>query len=172
MTTSVTTISRFMLYLVVMLALASQLVACGGKNDPIAREVNEELDVDIEDFDTNYRDVYPGDKLKIRWESSGAFLFDARVFLSDDAHLSEADLRIIDEECSPSINDHCRSGSRVEFECRYFSDNVLECEEDDDFLSDTDLTEFFDQLPKDAYLILELCNHGDCESRSRRITFF
>lgn len=153
-------------------ALVALLVACGGKNDPIAKEINEGLDAEIEDFDTNTRDIYPGDKLKIRWESSGAFIFDATLSLSADTRPSSDDLIFIDEECSISSNDHCRSESRVEFECRYFSDNVLECEEDDDFLSETDLTGFFDQLPKETYLILELCNDGDCESRSRRITFY
>lgn len=154
-----------------ILAIALLLVACGGSNDPILKEINEGLDAEIDDFDLNISDINPGETLDIRWESSGAIIFDAKVYLSEDSRISAQDPIIVDEECSTSSNDHCSATSRVTFECRYRSDNTFDCEEDDKLLKQNDLTEFLDEIPKDAFVILELCNDGDCESQAEELTF-
>lgn len=154
-----------------ILVVVLPLMACGGKNDPILKEINEGLDAEIDDLDLNIRDINPGETLDIRWESSGAIIFDAKVYISEDSRISAEDVIVVDEECSTSSNDHCRANSRVTFECRYRSDNTFDCEEDDRLLKQNDLTEFLDEIPKDAFVILELCNEGDCESRSEELTF-
>ena len=147
------------------------LTGCDGGDNPLGRELNEDLEPDIENIDLNRRDVFPGEQLRISWRSSGAFLFEARIYFSSDTVPSADDLLVIEEECSNDSDDHCTSGQEVDWFCRYRSDNFLSCEEDDDLISLLDLTTFFDELPKDTNLILELCNDNECDRRSREITF-
>ena len=147
------------------------LVGCDGGDNPLGRELNEDLEPDIEELDLNRRDIFPGEQLRITWRSSGAFLFVARLYFSSDSVPSADDLLVIEEECSNDPDDHCTSDENVDWFCRYRSDNFLSCEEDDDLISLLDLTTFFDQLPKNTNLILELCNDDECENRVRDITF-
>lgn len=162
---------NFLLSLLVV-GTVGLLSACGGENDPVLREINERLDVDIDEFDVSLRNIQPNDKIKIRWESSGAVLFDAHVYLSEDSRPSSDDFRVISEDCSPDSGDHCEAGRQVVFDCLYRSDNSFDCEEDDEVISTNDLTPFLDTIPKTAFIILELCNDGDCESRALEVTFF
>lgn len=147
------------------------LAGCDGGDNPLGRELNEDLEPDIERLDLNRRDIFPGEQLRITWRSSGAFLFVARLYFSDDRGPSADDLLVIEEECSNDSSDHCTSDEDVDWFCRYRSDNTLRCEEDDDRISLLDLTPFLDRLPKDTNLILELCNDDECEIRVREITF-
>lgn len=157
---------------ILILALLAMLSACGSDNDPVLKEINERLDVDIDEFDVTLRNIQPNDKVKIRWESSGAVLFDAHVYLSNDSRPSSDDFRVISEDCSNDSDDHCEAGRQVVFDCLYRSDNTFDCEEDDDVISRNDITSFLDTIPKVAFVILELCNDGDCESRAQEVTFF
>lgn len=137
----------------------------------VAQEINEELDAEIEDYELSINDIYPGDSLKIRWRSSGAFIFDARVYISEDTRVSTEDVLIVDEECITSPGDHCQSGVRVEFECHYPGDNSFNCDEEEKLLKDSDLTEFLGQFPQGAYVILELCNDGECDTQALHTHF-
>ncbi|MFT4615371.1 MAG: hypothetical protein ACI9NT_002524 [Bacteroidia bacterium] len=160
------------LFIVAVLGVSSFLAGCDGGDNPVGREINEDLDPDIENLDLNRRDIFPGEQLRISWESSGAFLFVAKIYFSSDTNPSADDLVVIDEECTNDSDDHCRSEDEVDWFCRYRNDNFLSCEEDNDTISIIDLTTFFDELPKETNLILELCNDNDCETRVRDITFF
>lgn len=160
------------LSIIAVLVISSILVGCDGGDNPAGRELNEDLEPDIENLDLSRRDIFPGEQLRISWESSGAFLFVAKMYFSNDTNVSSDDLVVIDEDCSNDFDDHCRANDEVDWFCRYRSDNFLTCEEDDDVISQIDLTTFFDQLPKETNLILELCNGNDCEKRVRDITFF
>ena len=46
-----------------------------------------------------------------------------------------------------------------------------DAEEDNDLLRRNDLSDFLDEIPKTAYIILEVCDDDDCDTRSRRVTF-
>jgi|TARA_B100000745_G_scaffold136937_2_gene89479 hypothetical protein len=148
------------------------LVACGGDDDPVFEEINEELDVDIDYFDVDNTSLFPGEKTEIKWASEGAAQkFDVHVYVSEDSSLSDDDIEVIDEVCSFESDRHCEAEEDIVFECRYQSDNHFDCKEDGERLRETDLTSFLDVLPKSAYLILELCNDGDCETEVERISF-
>ena len=129
------------------------------------------MGVDIEEFDISTRDLFPGEKIKIRWRSSGAILFDAIVYLSADQAPSSDDFVVLAEDCSTSPSDHCKSNEDIVFDCLYKSDNSFDCEESDDVISENDLTAWLDTLPKTTNLILELCNDDDCEWESKEMTF-
>ncbi|NND67416.1 MAG: hypothetical protein HKN19_07510 [Halioglobus sp.] len=158
-------------WIIAAMMLALALSGCDGGDNPVGRELNEDLEPDIEKLDLNRRDIFPGEQLRITWRSSGAFLFVAKLYFSSDPVPSADDLLVIEEECSNDSGDHCTSDEDVDWFCRYRSDNFLSCEEDNDLISLLDLTTFFDQLPKDTNLILELCNDDECETRVRDITF-
>ncbi len=154
------------------LAGITLLVACGGNSDPITKELNRHLEVDIQKFDVNTSNLYPGQSLDIEWRSEGAVLFDARLYLSGDRTISNSDILVVDEKCGVEPNDHCHAARDVEFTCDFDSDNYFSCYEDGDTIGAQDLTEYFTQLPFENYLILELCSHGDCETRVHRLTFY
>lgn len=149
----------------------SLLTACGGNSDPVTKELNRHLEVDIKDFDVNASNLYPGQSLDIEWRSEGAVLFDARLYLSEDRIISDNDIEVINEECGVEHNDHCYAARDVEFTCDYHSDNYFSCYEDGDNIGSADLTEYFTQLPFDNYLILELCSKENCETRTHALTF-
>ena len=148
------------------------LVACGGNSDPITKELNRHLEVDIQEFDVDKSNLHPGQSLDIEWRSEGAVLFDAHLYLSEDRTVSNSDIQIVDEKCGVEHNDHCRAAREVEFTCEFYSDNYFGCYEDGDNIGTEDLTEYLTQLPFENYLILELCSHGDCETRVHRLTFY
>lgn len=152
--------------------VALLLAGCDGGDNPVGRELNEDLEPDIEELDLNRRDMYPGGRLRITWRSSGAFLFVAKLYFSEDTVPSPDDLVVVEEECSNDSDDHCRVDDEVDWYCDYRSDNFLSCEEDDELMSLTNLTTFFDELPKGTFMILELCNDDECEYRVRDITFY
>ncbi len=147
------------------------LTGCGGNDDPVIERFNDELDVDIDKFETNQSIIYPGQEVKIEWRTEGAILFDAHLYLSEDRVLSADDYLLVDEECGVELNDHCYASREVTFYCQYQSDNYFSCEEDGDILQHNDLTQYFPQLPFTGHLILEVCGDENCDDRSREITF-
>lgn len=148
------------------------LSGCGGNDDPIFREINEEIKVDLKRLDMNRDALYPGESTRLEWRSSGALLFDARLYLSDDETLSSDDRRLVDEECGVEHDDHCSAFDEVTFHCRYESDNDFTCREDGDVLQRNNLTDYFPQLPFTGYLILEICGDRNCDTRREPITFY
>lgn len=156
----------------VMLIVSAMFIAgCGGNDDPFIGELNEELDVDIDRFEIDRSVLYPGQELEVEWRTEGAFLFDARLYLSDDRVLSSDDFILVDEECGVEHNDHCYASRNVTFYCLYESDNYFSCEEDGDLLQHNNLTQYFPELPFSGYLILELCGDDNCDVRSLQLTF-
>ena len=152
-------------------AMAFGLTACLGDSDPVIKAINDTLDVEFESFDVSERDIYPGEVVTIKWQSSGVFIFDARMYVSEDSEVSAGDVRVVDEKCSFDSDRHCQSGEDVRFECSYLSDNSFDCREDGDTLRRNDLSEFLDVLPKPAYIILQLCDNDGCVQRARQVTF-
>ncbi|MBN7796017.1 hypothetical protein [Parahaliea mediterranea] len=157
-----------------VVALVSLLGACGGNDDPVLEEINEDLEVDIDRFSLNKSELYPGETVHVRWrtEPAGAFIFDARLYISRDDILSGDDKRVVNEECGVEYNDHCAATVDVKFECKFLSDNSFDCKEDGDMLQRNDLTDYFDQLPFEGYLILELCGEENCDKRAKALTFY
>ncbi|MDO3380767.1 hypothetical protein [Gilvimarinus algae] len=153
------------------LLLLVLLVGCGGNDDPVLKELNDDLEVDIDDFSASHSSLYPGEELKVEWRTSGAVLFDARLYLSQDRNISADDWRLLDEDCGVEYADHCYANREVTFRCRYESDNSFSCREDGDLLQYNDLTDYFPQLPFSGYLILELCGDENCERRVHGLTF-
>lgn len=147
------------------------MAGCGGNDDPVIKSLNDELDVDIEEFNANNSVLYPGEELKIEWRTEGALLFDARLYLSADRSISHDDYILVDEECGVEHNDHCYASREVTFRCLYESDNYFSCREDGHTLQHNDLTQFFPELPFSGYLILELCGDENCDERSHALTF-
>lgn len=147
------------------------LSACADNSDPLLKELNRHLEVDIQAFNVNMDELYPGEWLNIQWRSEGAIMFDARVYLSDDREISENDIKIIDEACGVEYNDHCYSSRKVEFSCYYHFDNEFSCFESDDLIGEVNLTDYFERIPFENYLILELCGSENCEVREHRIVF-
>ncbi len=147
------------------------LTACGANKDPTAQIINVALEPDIEEFYTDSTTLYPGESLSIEWTSSEAFIFDMKLYVSSDRSLSSNDPILIEERCGIESNDYCAVLVNNIFVCDFESDNSFDCWHDSDLLKQNDLGEFFDQLPKDAHLILELCNHNLCQLSTRSITF-
>lgn len=152
--------------------VALMMSACGGNNDPVLNAVNDEiLDLEYESFYVDRTDVYPGETIWIEWRAEGALYFDARLYVSKDDRIDEADVLVVDEDCGVERGDHCTSDEYVDFFCHYQSDNSFTCREDGEILQRNNLTDFFDALPQDAFLILQLCNGNDCERRSWPMLF-
>lgn len=147
------------------------IAGCGGNDDAVIESLNDELDVDIDKFETSRSVIYPGEEIKIEWHTEGAFLFEARLYLSQDRIISTDDFLLVDEECGVEHNDHCYASREVTFYCLYESNNYFSCEEDGDILQHNDLTQYFPELPFSGHLILELCGDENCEERSRELTF-
>ena len=156
---------------IIFLSSLILIAGCGANDDPVVKSLNDELDVDIDRFRTNRSDIYPGESLRIEWQSVGAFLFDARLYLSEDRMISNDDFILVDEECGLEDNDHCYAAREVIFRCLYESDNYFSCKEDGSILQHNDLTQYFPELPFSGHLILELCGNENCDERSIPITF-
>lgn len=152
--------------------LTTSLLACGGKNDPILKELNSHLDIDITGFKVNHSDLVPGQILRIEWRANGAFFFKVKLYLSQDQRISTDDIIVTDKECGLGSNDHCYAAREVIFLCDYNSDNDFSCFHDGDFIGGADLTHYFTELPLKNYLILELCRGSHCEYRTHRFTFW
>lgn len=157
---------RFLLVFLMAVALGG----CWGNDDPVLKAVNSPLDVEFENFYVDRTDVYPGESVWIEWRAEGALVFDARLYVSKDDYLSDDDVKLLDEECGVEHSDHCSSGEYVDFDCHYQSDNSFTCREDGEILQRNNLTDFFDQIPQEAYLILQICN-DNCEERSGPMLF-
>lgn len=156
---------------VIFLLSIALVTGCGGNDDPFIEELNEELDVDIDQYETDRSVLYPGEELEVEWRTEGAVLFDARLYLSEDRMISPDDYILVDEECGVEHDDHCYASRTVTFHCLYESDNYFSCEEDGDLLQHNDLTQYFPELPFSGYLILELCRENNCDHRSLQLTF-
>lgn len=165
-------VKRFNVSQIVIFAVIGLLLTgCGGKHDPVARVIDEALEPEIDHFDVDPENIFPGDRVDIEWEADGLF-DEARVYISEDSRISSSDVEVVDEDCGFSSSRHCGGADRRVFECRFGMDNSFDCEEDDDLLRRNDLSDFLDQIPKAAYIILEVCDDdNDCDTRSRRVTF-
>ena len=137
--------------------------------------VDDLFKIDIDRFSVDKTSVAPEERFRIDWRTKGPLIFDVRVLLSEDSRISTDDLVVIDEECDLGANRHCAANQSVAFECLYQSDLSLTCREGGDQLSRTDLTPLLDELPKDTFVILEICGDRDrkrrCESRSAQMRF-
>ena len=154
------------------LFLTLMIAACGGNNDPVLNEINEELEIDIDYFDVSLYGIYPGDDVRLRWSADGAWFFGARVYISTDSGISTDDWILVDEQCGVEHRDHCASDREVKFYCGFYASNEFICREDGDELQYNDLTGYFPSLPFDGYLILELCGEENCDRKSRAVRFY
>lgn len=158
--------------LAIVFTMATVCIAgCGGNDDRVLKNLSDELDVDMSKFDVNKSVLYPGEELTIKWRTQGAFLFQARLYLSADRVISPDDYLLVDEECGVENNDRCYASRDVTFRCLYESDNHFSCKEGGKVLQHNDLTQYFPELPFEGHLILELCGANNCEERSVRLTF-
>lgn len=163
---------RSFLVLIILLAVSG----CGSDADPIARELNEDNDIYLEFFDVrisgfNDRDIQVGDTVKLEWLATGAYFFDVTFYLSDDDRVSVDDFVIISEDCD-DIFDECQENTYITYRCDYESDNSFDCGYFNQTLRNNNITPFLNTIPKEAFIIAEVCNDGRCDQWARAVTFF
>ena len=167
---------RILSLVMLSLLLPLLLSSCGSGADPIARELNELNDVEVEFFDVriagfNDLDIQVGDTVELEWLATGAYFFDVTFYLSDDDRVSSDDFVIIKEDCD-DIFDECSNDSYITYSCDYFNDNSFDCGYSGQTLRNNNITPFLNQIPKDAFIIIEVCNDGRCDQQARAVTLF
>ncbi len=151
--------------------MAFSLLSCSDVTNDVDQDQNTLLR--IENFNLDRLEIFPGETLGIAWDSSDApiFEFDAVIYLSADDDISVEDIKVFDEACSFDAGSRCEADREVNADCLYTSENQFTCRQNDALLSDNNLDPLFDVLPKDAFVILELCDGSNCDRQNRPLTF-
>ncbi len=108
---------------------------------------------------------------KIEWDVSLLKPYHIDLYLSSDPFLNGATvINIFEHDCSRSgENSNCDLKAKVN--CKYTSNNYLSCATKKLDNKNIDISSFLNTIPKDAYLVLEVCNsnYSSCELSSNAV---
>ena len=107
----------------------------------------------------------------VSWNISSGATYHVDLFVSEDAMLSDTDLEFFSKNCGVATSD-CTS-STAQYQCQFNSQNRIACRDNSGANPGRDLTAFLDEIPKDAFLILEACDSTfeSCASSAVRVRF-
>lgn len=111
-----------------------------------------------------------GGRFHVAWLTSGSPTYTASLYVSKDGAIRNReidpgdDVRFFRIQCSES-SEKCDSSAT--FECVFRSDNRISCDNGEL----VDLTNWFDQLPQDAYIVLEATTSNFGSGRSVEVRF-
>lgn len=92
----------------------------------------------------------------VNWDVEGEGSYTATLYLSEDRELDTfADTFVFSRFCDDGFS--C-DGDVNNYPCYFGTDNVISCGTAPFFNSSTNISFFLDELPKNGYMILQLCD--------------
>lgn len=144
----------------------SALTACGGGGGSDSPKATVDTPTVINAFDVTGSStnggvvgINPGidDGLfTFSWNVSAETLYNVQLYLSEDEIPADGeDRRIFSRNCNVAVSD-CQSFSET-YPCNFTTENTIICGRPDN-ITETNVTAFMNEIPKNAYLILKVCN--------------
>lgn len=166
-----------------LLFVFSALAACGGGggggNDAPTASVDTPTVInafDVRGSNTNNGvvGINPGideGRFSFRWNVSAETIYHVQLYVSEDAVISnQGDRRIFSRNCNVELSD-CQSFAE-EYPCNFTSENTILCGRPGNVI-ETNVAGFMNEIPKNAYLILKVCNglFDKCDEEVRPVQF-
>jgi hypothetical protein len=108
---------------------------------------------------------------KVTWNVSSSDPYHIELYLSNDSALSKStDVNFFGQNCG-GISAIYNCSSNGSFDCKFTSQNKISCGTITSFNKEKDISSFLDQIPKQAFLIIEACNglFDSCKTSSEEI---
>ena len=98
----------------------------------------------------------------VSWDAASTnSIYHGRLYFSIDDQLSNEDSQFLGINCGPAFSTLSGCDAEGEFTCQITNDNMIGC---DKSVRQRNISFFLDQIPKNAHLILEVCDASltDC----------
>jgi hypothetical protein len=146
------------------------MVSCGSDNEVEIKAFI--VTGSAEDLDDGRAPIDPAindGRFDLIWrvDDDGAFGYTARFYLSRNRNLDRSnDILFGYDDCDAFGS--CDHDDRNEQECYFTNDMVMFCGDEDD-ATQYDVDEIVDNLPMDAYIIIQACTDFDCDTQAHPV---